>query len=260
MDDTLQNYLNRVARMTRQDSYHSGLQHIQTSPKFQAQEGGARKPVPFPGYTVITPPMGEDVENQDFYKNIEASQQQLLEIMEPGLIVPVPADSFHFTLADLIWDSSYRDAAGENPDYDRQVRSAIDQSFQQCQALTGGPEIRWQPLGVMLRTRAVAICLAPKNEKSYDQVVQLRRSIYQNQQLMGLGIEQQYHFTGHITLGYFCEIPSDLDRDRLSNALAEFNDKWLDSPQEILIHRAEVRKFDDMTRYYREEDWPVFKF
>jgi hypothetical protein len=246
--------------MTLKDAYQSGLQHIQPSPKFQGSQGGAKTPMPFPGYTVITPPMSEDIENQDFYKNIEDSQQQLLQMLEPGLMVPVPADSFHVTLADLIWDGSYRDASAENPDYDQQLRSAIAQSFQQCQALAGGPPIRWQALGVMLRTRAVGICLAPKNEKSYEQIVQLRRSIYQNQQLMGLGIEQQYHFTGHITLGYFAEIPSDLDRDRLSQALADFNDKWLDSPQEILIQQAEIRKFDDMTRYYREPDWPTFKF
>ncbi|MBO0351816.1 DUF1868 domain-containing protein [Phormidium pseudopriestleyi FRX01] len=260
MDDTLQTYLNRVARMTLKDAYQSGLQHIQPSPKFQAQGGGARKPVSFPGYTVVTPPMIEDVENQEFYKNMESCQQQLLEILEPGLMVPVPADSFHVTLADLIWDGRYRDAAAENPEYDPQLRSAIAQSFQQCHSLAGGPPIRWQALGVMLRTRAIGICLAPKNEPSYEQIVQLRRSIYQNQQLMGLGIEQQYHFTCHITLGYFGEIPSSLDREHLSSVLADFNDKWLDSPQEIVIQRAEIRKFDDMTRYYREEDWPLFKF
>jgi hypothetical protein len=260
LDDTLQTYLNRVARMTLKDAYQSGLQHIQVSPKFQATEGGARKPVSFPGYTVITPPMREDVENQEFYKNIESCQQQLLEMLAPGLMVPVPADSFHVTLADLIWDGSYRDASAENPDYDEQLRSAIAQSFQQCQSLAGGPPIRWQALGVMLRTRAIGICLAPKNEQSYEQIVQLRRAIYQNQQLMGLGIEQQYHFTGHITLGYFGEIPSSLDREHLSSVLADFNDKWLDSPQEIVIQKAEIRKFDDMTRYYREADWPVFQF
>ncbi len=260
MDDTLQTYLNRVARMTLKDAYQSGLQHIQTSPKFQGTEGGARKPVSFPGYTVITPPMGEDVENQEFYKNMESCQEQLLEMLAPGLMVPVPADSFHITLADLIWDGSYRDASAEKPDYDEQLRSAIAQSFQQCQSLAGGPPIRWQALGVMLRTRAIGICLAPKNEASYEQIVQFRRSIYQNQQLMGLGIEQQYHFTGHITLGYFGDVPSSLDREHLSSVLADFNDKWLDSPQEIVIQSAEIRKFDDMTRYYREADWPVFQF
>jgi hypothetical protein len=61
-------------------------------------------------------------------------------------------------------------------------------------------------------------------------------------------------------LGYFAEIPSSLDREHLSSVLADFNDKWLDSPQEILIQKAEIRKFDDMTRYYREADWPVFQF
>jgi hypothetical protein len=75
-----------------------------------------------------------------------------------------------------------------------------------------------------------------------------------------LGIEQQYHFTGHITLAYFGEIPKTLDRDRLSVHLTEFNNQWIDNPQKILIERAELRKFTDMTKYTREDHWPIFEF
>lgn len=246
--------------MTLKESYRSGVQHIQASPKFEPQEGGSRKPVVFPGYTVTTPPWAEDPQNEGFYKNMQASQAELLEILDPGLVVPVPAKSFHFTLADLIWDGVYRDASANDPHYDRHLREAISQSFEQCGSLSGGPPIRWQALGVMLRTRAIGICLAPKDEQSYERIVQFRRSIYQNQGLMALGIDQQYHFTGHVTLAYFGEISSNLDRDRLSVVLSDFNDRWLDSPQELLIHRAELRQFDDMTHYYREPDWPVFEF
>ncbi|HBE51369.1 MAG TPA: DUF1868 domain-containing protein, partial [Cyanobacteria bacterium UBA11369] len=53
---------------------------------------------------------------------------------------------------------------------------------------------------------------------------------------------------------------SNLDSDRLSNLFSDLNLQWLDNPQEMSIHRAELRKFDDMTRYYREPDWPVLEF
>lgn len=109
-------------------------------------------------------------------------------------------------------------------------------------------------------TRAIGVCLAPRDESSYEEIVQFRRAIYQNPSFMALGIEQQYHFTAHITFGYFGTIPSDLDRHQISTVLSDFNHQWMDSPQELLIKRAELRKFDDMTRYYREESWPVLEF
>jgi hypothetical protein len=91
-------------------------------------------------------------------------------------------------------------------------------------------------------------------------VIKFRRIVYQNPQLMALGIEQHYHFTAHITLGYFGEISPELDRTNLSNMLSEVNQQWpLDSPG-FLVDRIELRKFDDMTRYYRQSDWPSLVF
>jgi hypothetical protein len=109
----------------------------------------------------------------------------------------------------------------------------------------------------MVRPRAIAVCLVPTNENSYKRLLEFRRAIYQNPSLIGLGIEQQYHFTAHVTLGYFGEISPNLDRDRLTNTLLDLNQQAL--PDELIplcIRRAELRKFDDMVRYYREPDWP----
>ena len=98
----------------------------------------------------------------------------------------------------------------------------------------------------------------PNNESSYEQILKFRRTIYQSSGLTALGIEQHYHFTAHITLGYFGNLSPNLDRDRLSATLFEVNQQWSDSP-ELHVHRAELRKFDDMTRYYREPDWPILE-
>ncbi|HEY9694705.1 MAG TPA: hypothetical protein V6D15_21100 [Oculatellaceae cyanobacterium] len=249
-----------MARLTLPATYESLLQHIQESPKFQPHSDGGRKAVPFPGYTVITPPWEEDSKNSTFYQNLKTCQEQLLQQL-PDLIVPVPPSSFHSTLADLIWDSAYRDAVTHNPEFEVQLRSAIAKSFEQCKnSSTGGNPIRWQLLGLIVMPRALGVGLAPKDEDSYEQILQLRRAIYQNSDLIALGIEQQYHFTTHITLGYFGEISPDLDRNRLSQILSELNNQWLENPQELLINRADLRKFDDMTRYYREQDSPVLEF
>ena len=243
--------------MTLPATYQAQLPNIQKSGKF---EGG--KPVPFPGYTVMTPPWQEALENGEFYDSLKSCQQELSEQLDPGLMVAVTPDSFHLTIADLIWDSDYLEAVADNPQFETQLRDRIAISFYHYQRLVGtASPIQLQLLGLTVFPRAIAVCLAPKDEGGYDRIVQLRRAIYQNPGIVALGIEQQYYFTAHITLGYFGEIAPDLDRDRLSSILSTLNDRWIEiDPPSLTIHQLELRKFDDMIHYYREPDWPVLTF
>ncbi|NJO42530.1 MAG: DUF1868 domain-containing protein [Cyanobacteria bacterium RU_5_0] len=261
MDDTFQVYVNRLTRMLVPETCQSQVQYIQPSPKYQ-QVDGAIRPTPFPGYTVISPPCLDDEKNPAFYEQLQIYQKQVLQQLDPGLLIPVPDNSFHFTLADLIWASAYRHA-NDDPSFERRLHDCVAQIFEKSQSLVQSEKpIYWQVIGLFLRTRAVGVCLVPKDEDSYERVLLLRRMIYQTRELIGLGVEQQYNFTAHITLGYFGESVTTVDRDRLGKTLINLSQLWLEShvPQEIWVHRAELRKFDDMTRYYREPDWPTLEF
>lgn len=263
MDENYQTYLNRVARLTLPETHESQLQNIQESPKFQPQNGAARKPVAFPGYSVITPPWAVDTQNDDFYKFLHQTQTQLAKELPEDFLVSVVPDSFHLTLADLIWDGAYRNKS-QNPEFEEQLRTNVANSFAEyTKENPANQSNRWQLLGFMVRPRAIAVCLIPKDETSYNQILQLRRFIYQSPSLIGLGIEQQYHFTAHITLGYFGDVSDETlgCRQRLYNNLTKLSNQWLeiDSP-ELLIHTGEVRKFDDMTNYYRQPDWGTVVF
>ena len=247
--------------MTLPEAYKTQIQHIQESSKFRVH-AGVRVATPFPGYTLITPPAAEDLKNAAFYGQIEAYQRQLLELPIGGdLIVPVPAVSFHLTVADLIWDSAFHHACAKNPQFAEDLNSQLAEMFQEYQQLmTKGSPISWQMWGLIVMPRAVGVCLVPKNERSYEEIIRFRRMIYQNRKLMGLGVEQHYHFTAHVTLGYFGEIPPELDRINLSMMFSEFNQSLpLDTP-DFLINQVELRKFDDMTHYYRQPDWPSLDF
>jgi hypothetical protein len=261
LDDTYQVYVNRVAPMTVPEAFQSQVQYIQPSPKFYRDATGEIQPADFPGYTVISPPWADDDHNNDFFTHLQTYQQQILQQLEPGLVIPVPAQSFHFTLADLIWASAYRHAI-EDPTFEQQLHERVAQSFAKSQSKVQSPKpIYWQILGLFLRTRAIGVCLVPKDEDSYERVLELRRAIYQNPDLIALGVEQQYNFTAHITLGYFGEGAATVDREQLSQTLIHLNDYWLEAePQEIWVHRAELRKFDDMTWYYREPHWATVQF
>lgn len=263
MDDTFQIYVNRAARLTLPEALRSQVQHIQPSPKFRRHPDGSVEPASFPGYSVITPPWVEETENNACYEQLQAFQQKILQQLPENLVVAVPPESFHFTLADLIWDGAFRHAAEADPAFETKLRDRIDYIFHEFEpALRIGKPAYWQILGIAVRTRAVGVCLAPKDEASYEQVLQLRRAIYQDLGLIALGIEQQYHLTAHITLGYFNDVAEDLNRDSLSETLSALNLHWLESsqPQSLWVHRAELRKFDNMTRYYREPEWAAVEF
>ncbi|MDR9404977.1 MAG: DUF1868 domain-containing protein, partial [Halothece sp. Uz-M2-17] len=100
-----------------------------------------------------------------------------------------------------------------------------------------------------------------KDENSYQQVIQLRRAIYQNQGLLSLGLEQHYHFLAHVTLGYFGKVPHESEQNEICTTLTAINDQWLEADPKILkVDRAELRKFFDMTSFKRDEDFPAITF
>jgi hypothetical protein len=266
VDDNYQTYLNRLARTTLPETYQTQVQHIQESSKFSLTSTGERKAAVFPGYTLITPPSGEESQNSEFYSQIQVCQKQLLNFAADAdlsnLVVALPASSFHVTIADLIWDSAYRDACDRNLNFESDLQSCCGKIFQQHQQTnhqTPG-ENRWSILGMMVMPRAIGVSLIPQNPESYDAIIQLRRKIYQNPQLISLGIEQQYHYTAHITLAYFGQPQPDWKRDRFADTMAQLNQQWLTNTPDLTINRVELRKFDDMTYYYRQPNWAAIDF
>ena len=257
MDESYQDYINRVARLTLPSTCSMQLQTIQKSPKFMNG-----KATSFPGYSIITPPALEDAANKNFYHQVETLQQQLSQQLESDFFIPLPSESFHLTIADLIWDDSYRQVVAANPNFDQELRQQISASFQQYQeSAPNNKPLAWQLWGVVIRPRAIMACLVPKDQESYESIIKLRRSIYQNAGLIGLGIEQQYDLTAHITLGYFGKVPPSLNRDRLCIVFSQINDRLVESElAEFTIAQAQLRKFEDMIQYNREADWATVKF
>ena len=254
MNETYQAYINRIAHLTLPATCSTQLQNIQPSPKFSAGQA-----VDFPGYSVITPPQQDDSTNQSFYTQIAALQQNIVGQLEPGFVVPLPLESYHLTIADLIWEQAYQQAVSENPNFETELQQQITQSFQQYQ--TPQTSIQWQLLGIAIRPRAIMACMVPKDQASYQAIVNLRQTIYQNAGLIGLGIEQQYDFTAHITLGYFDLIPANLNRAEICVIISQISDRLLDNDPAIMtVNRVELRKFDNMFDYHRQADWAAINF
>ena len=68
---------------------------------------------------------------------------------------------------------------------------------------------------------------------------------------MGLGIEQRYHFTAHMTVVYFGNIAAELWKKSFIHLLLELNQKSIADSPTILVKHAELRKFNGVSLYYR---------
>ncbi len=260
MDENYNTYLNRAVRLTLPETYRSQVSHLQQSPKFHSDAAGLH-PVDFPGYSIITPTGKDDPDNAGLYDRLAALQTQLIEQLGPQHFAPVPAASFHLTLADLIWDSNYYHAREANPDFDPKLQRCITQIFQQHPLPPSSAPLKFQVVGLMVMTRAIAACLIPTSESFYETILQFRRAVFQNPDLIRLGVDQQYYFTPHITLGYFGELPPPEARDPLSQTLIQLNQQWVEQPaQEFQVRRAELRKFENMAQYNRDADWAAIEF
>ncbi|MTF39427.1 DUF1868 domain-containing protein [Cyanobacterium aponinum UTEX 3222] len=255
MDGNYQDYINRVVQMTLPSNYKQQVKNIQSSPKFV--DG---KAIDFPGFSVITPPEKEETNNKKFYSYLQEIQTQITQELPENLFLPVPPQSFHLTIADLIWDTSYTNAVKENPDFDNLLISEIDKIFKEYAQLN--PEIdtlELEVLGLSVFPRAIAVCLAP-TEDSYNPIIKLRQLIYQNEQIIKLGIEQQYDFVGHITLGYFDKVEDNIDREQVELVITKTNEQLVSKNLPTFeLSQWELRKFTDMTNFIREQNWASIK-
>lgn len=224
--------------------------------RFQRSDSGEWKPVNYPGYTIITPTFEDDIDNIRTYTRLGDVQQILLQRLDLFKYAPAPITSFHLTIADLI--------AGRS--YENHVFGTKEQILQQVLFSRIIPPTPLNPIlmkvrGVSLFTMGAIVALVAAIDKSgYDRLISFRDSIYDNGLLRDFGVERKFKFTGHITLAYIEGMLSERDQNWLAETLIDINKRFFTNSLQFNIKRAEVRKFDNMLRYYRQEAWKVFNF
>jgi len=198
--------------------------------------GGSRfeaEPIPCPGCTVLAKPFP-----------IEGGISALLQGWQNTLasrstaFVPVPPDSFHMTVADLVAGAEYVELRRDGRD------AALHQRVQSILA-THRFEDRLQ--GIICGVGAFPISAVAfvdfENSTAYRELLRLRNAIYGDTELSRSGVERRCPFIGHITLGYFeSDTPSGIDAalDEIRNAF---------SPARFSIDEVGLFVFSDMSHY-----------
>lgn len=224
------------------------------------------RPVEYQGITIISPPYEDapalDTTTKETYRLIQLIQEELLnkfmanQIVRPGtnlpLIAAVPPTTFHFTLADLIYAEKYtlfmRGQPAENLFLER-----LEIILQAAARSAGNTALRFRLAGIIIRGGGVILIrVSPQTQSDYLNLLQFRKTIYDDPELQELGLVKSGDFFGHLTLGYLPEVFTEEQFEKALQIVADLNKKHFENKPnlyEINTDCADVRYFPNITDY-----------
>lgn len=152
-------------------------------------------PVYYPGCTVLAIPYPLDC------PSIASAQAALADCTDD--FAPVPEETLHVTLADLVSGGEYQNllVRDRNDLLDRACAVAHEHGS------LSAADVRLVGLGAF-SSAGVVIGVLSFDKAGYDSILVLRERIYNDPILRKLGVHQRFPFLGHITLGYLETLPS----------------------------------------------------
>lgn len=247
-------YLKHVENVLKKETIREFASQLKTLGKFQESSDGLWEPVPYSGYTLITPTFLDDLENVGFYRLFSDIREELFwNIPFPG-IVWVPTITLHLTIGRLISGDVF--ASRIMNSREEEFLFALSQLFSQ---LSSSRSLKYEVKGLSVFPEGViAAIVSPVTEDDYQRLQAFRDFLYTDEVLKDLGVERKRGFYGHVTLFYIEEELSEEDRRMLVEAITDINKRFLSTPLPFNLARAEVRKFDNFSEFYRQDHWPVY--
>lgn len=240
-DGEFGDYLKRLRGWTSQKGWAQSLNSMETSAKFC--DGLAQ---PLSGITVLTPPGDEDPECERLYVHLARVQVALLESLQLKLHM-VSEANFHITIADLVSGADYLSQHAQNRQFNAVLRDRLQTLFEQQDHWRAAPQ--WRVSGLAFFRHAVVCLLEPISAREYAPMVSLRRSIYQDDKLRSLGVQQPLPFLAHVTLGYYQRLPSIQSRERWVAHYEHLQSMVCSYAESFGLARVEVREFEDMSTF-----------
>ena len=219
--------------------------------------------IPLPGYTIITTPFeNENNEgNKQAYEVLAKVQDELLKRLDIPKYAKTPKESFHMTVADLISKQDYMlniERLGREDDFVRMVRRLFT-ADKVIRVGNQSPEMLIN--GLSLFPSFVIAVVSSEDKTSYNKLLDFRNAIYSDKGLQKRAIKAPgFKYTFHVTLAYIEDYLTIDECKRLKCTLAELNQRYFATPLPFKVLHAELRKFNDMSCFYRQRDWPVFHF
>jgi len=249
-------YQKHVENVLKEESIGEFANQLKIFGKFQESNDGSWEPVPYSGYTLMTPTSQDDTENAGFYRLFNDIREKLFwKIIVPG-IVWAPTIALHLTIGRLISGTDF--ASNIMNSREDEFLLALRQLFSQI-STSNINSLKYQVRGLSIFPQGViAAIVSPVTEDDYQRLQAFRDDLYTDKVLKSIGVERKRSFHGHITLFYIEEKLSEKERRMLANAVTDINKSFFSTPLPFNLSRVEVRKFDNFSDFYRQDHWPVY--
>ena len=256
MDKTFIEYQQQIEISLTENVLRETIRNLRPLQLFIKDSLGEWLPLRHEGFTLITPTFEDEKENITAYVRLGDLQQLIIQKLDPALYVPAPVSAFHQTVARLVSGS----------EYENQIRGVREEFFikqlkQEFSQLPQLETIKMEIRGIaVLAGGFVAAVISAVNEGEYQRLLSFRSTLYSNEVLQNLGVEPKRPFIGHVTLAYIQAPLTQDNQESLLKIIKAINQNFLATPIAFEIARVEVRKFENYLKFYREMDWPVYRF
>lgn len=190
-------------------------------------------PARYPGYTVLAQPYAPSA-------LVGALQPIVDEILAAEIagFAPVPRDTLHMTVADLVHGVDWNVPPDERKrELIWHARNALNR------VATDGLEITASIRGIGCAPSVVIAVVDFEKESDYAKLMDIRNAVYSGSDLAALGVERGSPFLGHVTLGYLESAPPL----GLDEVIGRINDQWVEVSYEI--NSAALYSFENMSGY-----------
>ncbi len=251
-------YQQRQFAEIQQDRLLHRAEKIHFGNKFRYQDG-SWKMISYPGYAVLSM-VNNNPNNDDLTSQLTNLQQEIIgKTHLSHKLYPLPAESFHQTIANTLSDDRYYNHIIKNgleEKYPQFIKEAIDD----INAADDEAPISMRLIGLSLFGSALGILGVFENKADFQRIVYFRNQFYHNPQLNKIGVQRTRPFIGHITLLYFGEDITSDDGKNIATLCAELNEKIKNQDLYFNIHHTQLYQYDDLAHFNIKPNFPSYSF
>lgn len=220
-------------------------------------DGQTWSPQSYPGFA-LQAMVDSTNENDSLSSALLLLQDRIVRsIQRPGVLYPLPASSFHQTVANTFSADRLQESIISNGLLDK-FPSLIDSALQSLETRNYGGAPKMQMIGISVFRTALGILGVFPDEREFDRIISFRDSLYSNPDLAKIGLKRTRPFIGHITLAYVEDTLDSSEKEALARELKSVNTGLSKEPLYFSMPKAELRRYDTLSAFEHDPAFPHF--
>ena len=222
------------------------------------REGNGWTAQPYPGFAVVSMMSGEPT--NEVLPGILVSVQAALWEHCPWreALYFLPASSFHQTVANTLSEERFLRNVAE-PGLEREYVRRVGEVFKRIRVRVPAEEpIPMRLIGLSIFGTAMGVLGIFDDMESYQLILRFRSAFYGDPVLQPFGVRRTRPFIGHVTLAYIESVLTATQREDLAAAAHRLNQSLFREPPYFYLAPAELRRYDNLSEFRREDHFPSY--